>query len=575
MADWRLNMDLVAIRHTRYKHSSMRLELKSLRGSELTIYTHGKILRQVDNILIATIGLSYPAYIIQYFVSSSRCPIFRRISKFCKQFFDNKQKTEEPPQTGLSLQIIPRQDHSISRQQMSENALKVLYRLHKSGYKAYLVGGGVRDILLGLQPKDFDVVTNATPEDIKRLFRNCRLVGRRFRLAHIVFGRDVIEVATLRGHHIDTEEKVSKTNAEGRLLRDNVYGTIDEDAERRDFTINALYYDISDFSIHSYGGGLDDLQSRTIRMIGDPNTRYREDPVRMLRAVRFATKLDMKVDEATAAPIRELASQLKDIPAARMYEEVLKLFFNGQAMNNYTMMREFGLFEPLFPLINATLVDEPGGPAVKMMQAVMTSTDARVHAEKTVTPAFFYAAILWYPLSQRAEDIALESGLSLYDAFYAAMGDVMEQQCRSISLPRRFSTPAKDIWQLQLRFDRNQGSRAFKFIEHPKFRAAYDLLLLRGAAEGGSVAKSAAWWKSFVEGGEEQRNVIARSVNKGGSSRNRNASQHKRRRPSAAKSPSSDADNMSDDKPPAKKIASSKEKSAYKPAPKSNISSAD
>ncbi|MEI6860504.1 MAG: polynucleotide adenylyltransferase PcnB [Shewanella sp.] len=458
-----------------------------------------------------------------------RCPIFRRISKFCKQLFDNKLTTEETINADLSLEIIPRNDHNISRKQMSENAIKVLYRLHKSGFKAYLVGGGVRDILLGLQPKDFDVVTNATPEEIKALFRNCRLIGRRFRLAHIVFGRDVIEVATLRGHHVDSEEKISKTNTEGRLLRDNVYGTIDEDAERRDFTVNALYYDISDFSIHSYGGGLHDLESRTIRMIGDPNTRYREDPVRMLRAVRFATKLGMTIEKDTASPIYELAPLLKDIPAARMYEEILKLFFNGQALNNFNMMRDFGLFDSLFPLVNSLLVDEPEGPATKMMQSIMESTDSRVKTGKTVTPAFFYAAILWYPLSQRADDIALEGGLSLYDAYYAAMGDVMEQQCRTISIPRRFSTPAKDIWQLQLRFDRNQGTRAFKFIEHPKFRAAYDLLLLRASAEGGSVAKSAAWWKSFVEGGEEQRSVIAHSVNKG----NRNSNQRRRRKPSA------------------------------------------
>ncbi|QYK03358.1 polynucleotide adenylyltransferase PcnB [Shewanella psychrotolerans] len=452
--------------------------------------------------------------------------MFRRISQFCKQLFDDNQNTTETTQAGLSLEVVARKNHAISRKQISENAIKVLYRLHKAGFKAYLVGGGVRDILLGLKPKDFDVVTNATPEEIKRLFRNCRLVGRRFRLAHIVFGRDVIEVATLRGHHVDNEEKISKVNAEGRLLRDNVYGTIDEDAERRDFTVNALYYDISDFSIHSYGGGLQDLESRTLRLIGDPQKRYREDPVRMLRAVRFATKLGMQIDKDAAEPIYELAPLLKDIPAARMYEEVLKLFFNGQAQNNYTMMREYGLFEPLFPLVENVLVEDPHGPATKMNNAIMRNTDQRVQADKTVTPAFFYAAILWYPLSQRADDIAVESGLSTYDAFYAAMGDVMEQQCRSISIPRRFSTPAKDIWQLQLRFDRNQGTRAFKFIEHPKFRAAYDLLLLRAEAEGGNLSKSAAWWKSFVEGNEEQRSVIARSTAKG--SRNRNNNRRRR-----------------------------------------------
>lgn len=437
---------------------------------------------------------------------------------------------------------MPRSAHTISRKQISENALKVLYRLHKSGFKAYLVGGGVRDILLGLAPKDFDVVTNATPEEIKRLFRNCRLVGRRFRLAHIVFGRDVIEVATLRGHHVDNTDsgdsgdsgdKIAKTNASGRLLRDNVYGTIDEDAERRDFTVNALYYDISDFSIHSYGGGLHDLDSRTLRLIGDPETRYREDPVRMLRAVRFATKLDMRIEDKAAKPISSLAPLLKDIPAARMYEEVLKLFFAGKAKKNYLMMRELGLFNPLFPLVDAQLNEDTNGPMLKLIDQMMDNTDQRIAEEKPVTPAFFYAAMLWYPLSQRADDIALESGLSSYDAYYAAMGDVMEQQCRSISIPRRFSTITKDIWQLQLRFERNRGTRAFKFIEHPKFRAAYDLLLLRADAEGGAIAKHAAWWKSFVEGSEEQRSVIARSANKN-APRKRRSNQGRRRKPTGS-----------------------------------------
>ncbi|MGS0729243.1 polynucleotide adenylyltransferase PcnB, partial [Shewanella sp. 0m-11] len=241
-------------------------------------------------------------------------------------------------------------------------------------------------------------------------------------------------------HHVDSGEKISKTNESGRLLRDNVYGSIDEDAERRDFTVNALYYDISDFSIHSYGGGLQDLESRTIRLIGDPETRYREDPVRMLRAVRFATKLDMTIEAKAAEPIKGLAGLLKDIPAARMYEEVLKMFFAGKALQNFNMMREFGLFEPLFPLVETLLKEYPNGETAKLMQEMMQSTDERVAQDKPVTPAFFYAALLWYPLSQRADDIAVESGLSTYDAYTAAMGDIMEQQCRSISIPRRFST---------------------------------------------------------------------------------------------------------------------------------------
>ena len=314
-----------------------------------------------------------------------------------------------------------------------------------------------------------------------------------------------------------------------------MYGEIDEDAERRDFTVNALYYDISDYSIRSYGGGMEDLKAGTLKLIGDPETRYREDPVRMLRAVRFATKLSMTIDEVTAKPIKQLAPLLKDIPAARMYEEVLKLFFAGKAMANFEMMQEYKLFAPLFPQVDALLKEAPKGPAMKMVQAIMKSTDDRVNEDKPVTPSFFYAAILWYPLRQRAEDIAVESGLTLYDAFFAAMGDVMEQQCQTISIPRRFSTPAKDIWQLQLRFERSQGTRAFKLLEHPKFRAAYDLLLLRGEVEGGNLAKSAAWWQQFVEADETERLAIARSGNKASSSRNRNSPQRRRRRPSAAK----------------------------------------
>ena len=466
-------------------------------------------------------------------IFSLRCPILRRISQFCKQLFNESPATDKNQQSQsssrLALEIVPRDQHAISRRQISENALKVLYRLHKSGFKAYLVGGGVRDILLGLKPKDFDVVTNAKPEEIKRLFRNCRLVGRRFRLAHIVFGRDVIEVATFRGHH-DAKKScnISKSNAEGRLLRDNVYGTIDEDAERRDFTVNALYYDISDFSIHSYGGGLKDLNNGVLRMIGDPATRYREDPVRMIRAVRFATKLNMSIEHATVQPIKELASLLQDIPAARMFEEVLKMFFSGKAVENYHLMQQFGLFQPLFPQISKALKEENDGFLKKMVEQTLKNTDIRIHQEKSVTPAFFYAAILWYPLQQKAQDIVLESGLSLYDAFVTAMADVMEEQCRTIGIPRRFSTVTKEIWQLQLRLEKNQGMRAFKLIEHPKFRAAYDLLQLRGSIETDKVAAISNWWRSFVNADEEVRLQIAHKANRSQPKRN---SQRRRRRP--------------------------------------------
>ena len=260
-----------------------------------------------------------------------------------------------PSETGtfpeLALNIITRQEHNISRKQISDNALKVLYRLHGAGFEAYLVGGGVRDLLLAQQPKDFDIATNATPEQIRQLFKNCRLIGRRFRLAHIMFGRDIIEVATFRGHHQEPSKNVSQQSKEGMLLRDNVYGTIDEDAERRDFTVNAMYYNIGDYSIHDYAGGIEDLEDKLIRLIGDPETRYREDPVRMLRAIRFAVKLDFDIEEDTAAPIEELATLLQEIPAARLYEESLKMLQSGHGLETYHLMREYNLFQQLFPTI--------------------------------------------------------------------------------------------------------------------------------------------------------------------------------------------------------------------------------
>ncbi len=321
----------------------------------------------------------------------------------------------------LQLNVISRQEHSISRRDISENALKVLYRLNKAGYDAYLVGGGVRDLLLGKQPKDFDIATNATPEEVRRLFRNCRLVGRRFRLAHILFGRDVIEVATLRGHHEEAasaKQQAASRSREGMLLRDNVYGSIDQDAERRDFTVNALYYDISDYSVRDYAGGMEDLEQGVIRLIGDPETRYREDPVRMLRAVRFAVKLDMTINAATAAPIPHLAGLLRDIPSARLFEESLKLLQAGQGQQTYRMLREYGLFQQLFPLLSEYFTEDFSSQTEKMLDLVLSSTDRRVAENMRLNPAFLFAAMLYYPVAVRAEEICVEGGLSFYDALW-------------------------------------------------------------------------------------------------------------------------------------------------------------
>ncbi|CZF78155.1 Poly(A) polymerase [Grimontia indica] len=424
---------------------------------------------------------------------------------------DNKTRAIDD----LKLEVIPRQEHGISRKDISENALKVLYRLNKAGFEAYLVGGGVRDLLLNKQPKDFDIATNATPEEVRKLFRNCRLVGRRFRLAHILFGRDVIEVATFRGHHgADKGDKSASQSNDGMLLRDNVYGTIDEDAERRDFTVNALYYNIDDFSVRDYAGGVEDLKNRVIRLIGDPETRYREDPVRMLRAVRFAAKLDMQINEATAAPIPALAHLLRDIPAARLFEESLKLLQSGNGLDTYRLLRDYNLFSPLFPILDEHFTEDRSSKCEKMLELVLKSTDDRVANDQRINPAFMYAAMLWYPLETRAEEIAFESGLSYYDAFMVAANDILDEQVKSIAIPRRFTAMIRDIWQLQLRLSRRSGNRAYKLLEQNKFRAAFDFLEMRGKIEGGQLEELATWWDDFQRANRDDRHDMVQVLNK-------------------------------------------------------------
>jgi poly(A) polymerase len=414
----------------------------------------------------------------------------------------------------LVATIIPRAEHPVSRDAISDNALKVLYRLHNSGYQAYLVGGCVRDIMLGKEPKDFDVTTDATPEQIKELFRNCRLIGRRFRLAHIVFGREIIEVATFRGHHQtsqDDESKVSKHSDHGQLLRDNVFGSIQEDAQRRDFTINAMYYNIADYSISDFAGGIQAIKNKELTLIGDPETRYREDPVRMLRAVRFAAKLNMQISAASAEPIKRIAPLMANIPAARLFEEVLKLFLSGQGLVTYRLLVEFDLFEPLFPQL-APLLNHANSRECKFVEQVLTNTDNRINTGQRVTPAFIFAAFMWYPLEERCQQLMIESGLNHFDAFNLALNDVLHRQIQRIMIPKRFSMPIREIWQLQNRLPKRYGRRAYQTLEHPKFRAAYDFLLLRGQIEGGALLELADWWTEFQEVDEDQRKVMLQAL---------------------------------------------------------------
>lgn len=433
----------------------------------------------------------------------------------------------------LALNVVTRDEHSISRKQISDNALKVLYRLHGAGFEAFLVGGGVRDLLIGGQPKDFDIATNATPEQIRQLFRNCRLIGRRFRLAHVMFGREIIEVATFRGHHQTETTKSSAQSEAGMLLRDNVYGSIDEDAERRDFTINAMYYNIANYSIHDYAGGIEDLEDRLVRLIGDPEVRYREDPVRMLRAVRFAVKLDFDIEEETAEPIERLSPLLADIPAARLYEESLKMLQSGYGLETYHQMREYGLFQQLFPVIAEQFTDDYSSHCEKMLDLTLDSTDLRIEEGKRINPAFMYAAILWYPLVSYAEKLMEERNLAYYDAVMEAGNYILDRAVKRIAIPRRHTATMRDIWQLQLRFPRRNGKRAFRLLDINKFRAGFDFLLMRGEVEGGETKQLADWWQTFQSTGKTVRQSM---VNDLGSAPGKTRSR-KRRSPAKKRSP--------------------------------------
>lgn len=392
--------------------------------------------------------------------------------------------------------IIPRPEHTVSRSDMSDSALKVLRRLHKAGYQAFLVGGGVRDLMLGLHPKDFDIATDATPDDIRDLFRNCRLIGRRFRLAHVHFARDVIEVATFRAAHDEFDGDDKKIDDSGRILRDNVYGTIDQDVWRRDFTANALYYNIADFSIWDYTGGVQDVYDRVLRLIGDPDTRYREDPVRMLRAVRFAAKLDFDIHEDTREPLYDMGDLLLDVPAARLFDETIKLFLAGHAQRTFELLREFGLFRYLFPSC-ADAIDDPDAEALRaMLDAAMINTDERVAQGKPVTVMFLLAVFMWGPIEVQARKLQKDKNMGWRQALFQASDAVLGEQQSYVTVPRRIMYPIRDMVVMQDRFVQRRAGQAAKLASHPRFRAAYDLLVLR-AAGGLEDQELADWWTEY------------------------------------------------------------------------------
>jgi len=388
--------------------------------------------------------------------------------------------------------IVPRAEHAISRAHISKNALNVLYGLHKAGFEACLVGGGVRDLLLGVTPKDFDIATNASPEQVRATFRNSRLIGRRFRLAHVHYGPEIIEVATYRASHDKAEDEDDARLDGDRILRDNVYGTREEDVIRRDFTVNALYYRIEDFSLIDHVGALDDIEQRRLRTIGDPEQRYREDPVRMLRAVRLAAKLGLSIETATEAPLFELGYLLETVPQARLFDEAVKLLLAGHGVRSYELLRQYRLLDYLFPIESGALEPERD----RLIAAALANTDQRVAAGLPVTPAFLIAVLLWEPV-QEAMTHQLVRGVSEHDALLKAQEGVLRDQNDLLAVPKRFTLPAAEIWALQGRLTRRR--QPGRLLAHPRFRAAFDFLALRAQFDA-DLQGHVEFWAARMDG---------------------------------------------------------------------------
>ena len=407
--------------------------------------------------------------------------------------------SEARPEVRVELRVIPREEHGISRKNISQAALRVLYRLHEAGFAAYLVGGAVRDLMLGGHPKDFDIATNATPEQVRGLFRNCRLIGRRFRLAHVVYGQEIVEVATFRGTGDDGTG--DRHVVDGRIVRDNVYGSIEEDAVRRDFRINALYYNIADFSVRDYVGGVDDLNKRELHLIGDPEQRYREDPVRMLRAVRLSAKLGFRIDPSAAEPMRQMGDLLAEAAPARLFDESLKMFLGGHGAKSFRELERSGLMRFVFPGLAQLLADDADGRIRNLIYAGLASTDERIEADKSVTPAFLFALLLWEPVRQRAKEF-LDQGGDVAHSWSRAMHQVVNEQTERVAVPRRFSVVMEEIWALQPRFEQRIKKRVFRLLAHPRFRAAYDFFALRAKVEP-ELAELAQWWEAAQESSHE------------------------------------------------------------------------
>jgi len=419
--------------------------------------------------------------------------------------------------------VIPRDGHSISRNQIAPNALKVLYRLIAADFHAYIVGGGVRDILLGNKPKDFDIATNATPEEIKKLFKNARIIGRRFKIVHIRFGREIIEVTTFRANHNPQNQIAdhvsfrqirgldSAHSKSGMILRDNVYGDIDEDAMRRDFTINALYYTTQNFELLDFVEGLTDLNNKQIRIIGDPEDRYKEDPVRMLRAIRFAAKLNFEIEEKTKNPIKDLAYLLDSVSSARLFDETLKLLTGGFAQRTFNLLRKYQLGSYLLaPTIEALYQADTS--SANLVELALRDTDQRLAQGKSITPAFLFAALLW-PVLKLKLAFSKNQNLHPQQAFQQAAQSTLMEQLDYTAIPKRFTVASREIWELQSRLQRRNKRSVESVFNHPRFRAAYDFLLLREEA-GEELNGLGQWWTNFQNGDTKLRMELIAAVSK-------------------------------------------------------------
>ncbi len=447
------------------------------------------------------------------------------ITKFLGHVFSGRMFKSAKPR------IIAVGEHGITRDRIGSCALRTCDALQEAGYAAFVVGGAVRDLILGRDPKDFDVATDATPEEVRGIFRRSRVIGRRFRIVHVLCGRDMVEVSTFRGPAAEAHAG-SVEDEHGRLLRDNVWGDQAQDATRRDFTINALFYDPARQQVWDYHGGVADLKRKRLRMIGEPAQRYREDPVRMLRAVRFAAACGLEIDAATRKPIKALAELLANVPASRLFDEMLKLLLSGHAAECVKRLRKEGLHHGVLPLLDVIL-EQPLGERFVML--ALKNTDERIRAGKTVSPAFLFAALTWHEVLAAWKKTEAR-GVPPVPALYEAMEQVLDKQTEQIAIPRRYTADMKELWALQSRFEQRGGQRPFRLLEHPRFRAAYDFLLLR--CESGEVPVTLGdWWTSFQNADADAR--AAMLVADSGPAKKR---RKRRRRKSGGGSPESAAE---------------------------------